>query len=64
MIKLEWSHTVLGAAMLAVPPFIILVWLTNKIGMGKALAAFGLATVVIVWVLTGIIFLAKGLKGI
>jgi len=38
MVKIEWSQLALGVAMLAVPPFCVLVWLANRVDIGKAFA--------------------------
>ena len=58
----EWSQLGLGVGMLLTIPVVVFIGLSNKIGIGKAFAAFGLAAIVILWIVTGIVLVAKNLK--
>lgn len=58
----EWSQLVTGVAMLISPFFGVFIWLSNRIGLGKAFAAFGIATVVILWIIIGAALVAKNLR--
>ena len=62
MVKIEWSRLALGVSMLVSPFFCAFIWLSSKIGMGKAFVAFGIAIVVILWLITGAVLTARGLK--
>lgn len=62
MVKIEWSHLALGVAMLVFPFLCVFIWLSNKIGIGKAIAAFGIAAAVTAWLITGAVLTARGLK--
>jgi len=61
-VKIEWSHLALGVAMLVFPFFCLFIWLSCKIGMGKATAVFGMAICLIAWLITGAVLTARGFK--
>lgn len=62
MVKIEWSQLATGVAMLVFPPFCAFVWLSNKIGLGKAFAVSGIIVIVALWLIAGAVLTIRGLK--
>ena len=59
---IAWGQIVAGSVMLLFVVLIVFVWLSNHIGIGKALAVFVLTAIIFAWIIIGAILLARGIS--
>lgn len=58
----SYVQILIGSLMLGVAVSIFFIWSINQIGIKETLAAFILCPLVVAWLVTGVVLLAKGIS--
>lgn len=58
----SWSQLACGVGMLDALGLIGLIYLSNEIGFGKAVAAVILGTLIAAWLIIGVVLVVRGLS--